>query len=35
MRVSDESRAPGAVMGKAMTELESGTGLVLVLVNLQ
>jgi hypothetical protein len=35
MRVSDESRAPGAVIGKAMTELESGTGLVLVLVNLQ
>jgi hypothetical protein len=35
MRVSDASRAPGAVIGKAMTELESGTGLVFVLVNLQ
>ena len=35
MRVSDDARAPGAVIGKAMTELEAGTGLVLVLVNLQ
>jgi hypothetical protein len=35
MRVADESRAPGAVIGKAMGALESGTGLVLVLVNLQ
>jgi hypothetical protein len=35
MRVGDESRAAGAVIGKAMTELKEGTGLVLVLVNLQ
>jgi hypothetical protein len=35
MRVSDESRAPGGVIHKAMTGLEAGTGLVLVLVNLQ
>lgn len=35
MRASDDRRAPGAVIGKAMTGLESGTGLVLVLVNLQ
>jgi hypothetical protein len=35
MRVSDESRSPGAVIGKAMTELAQGKGLVLVLVNLQ
>ncbi len=36
MRVDDETRAPGAVIGKAMTPLARGeTGLVLVLVNLQ
>ncbi len=35
MRVSDESRAPGSVIGKAMTPLEEGEGLVLILVNLQ
>jgi hypothetical protein len=35
MRVSEDSRAPGAVIGKAMTELKSGRGFVLVLVNLQ
>jgi hypothetical protein len=36
MRVTDEARAPGAVIGKAMTPLPAGErGLVLVLVNLQ
>lgn len=36
MKVSDHQRAPGAVIGKAMTRLEAGkSGLVLVLVNLQ
>ncbi|MBT8144357.1 MAG: hypothetical protein KJO55_06630, partial [Gammaproteobacteria bacterium] len=35
MRVVDFDRAPGAIIGKAMTALESGTGLVLVLVTLQ
>jgi hypothetical protein len=36
MRVRDEARAPGAVIGKAMTPLPKGErGLVLVLVNLQ
>lgn len=35
MRLSDEARAPGTVLGKAMTELLDGRGLVLVLVNLQ
>jgi hypothetical protein len=35
MRVSDPSRATGAILGKAMTSLEGGTGLVLVLVSLQ
>jgi len=36
MRVADESDVPrGAILGKAMTELHEGTGLVLVLVNLQ
>ena len=33
--VADASRAPGAVLGKAMTGLDEGTGLVLVLVSLQ
>jgi len=35
MAASDRSRAYGAVIGKAMTSLEAGTGLVLVLVALQ
>ncbi|MBP7937349.1 MAG: hypothetical protein KA354_22110 [Phycisphaerae bacterium] len=35
MRVTDRERADGAVLGKAMTSLENGTGLVLVLVTLQ
>jgi len=36
MKVLDHARATGAVIGKAMSSLESGErGLVLVLVNLQ
>lgn len=35
MKVSDPSRAHGAVLGKAMTSLAEGMGLVLVLVSLQ
>ena len=35
MKATDSSRAFGSVIGKAMTALDSGTGLVLVLVNLQ
>lgn len=35
MRVGDGSRAQGAILGKAMTPLSDGTGLVLVLVTLQ
>lgn len=35
MRASDRDRSHGAVIGKAMTVLDSGEGLVLVLVNLQ
>lgn len=35
MRAADSTRAHGAVLGKAMTPLASGRGLVLVLVNLQ
>ncbi|MFK7760427.1 MAG: hypothetical protein AB8C13_10850 [Phycisphaerales bacterium] len=35
MKVDDRSRAFGATIGKAMTSLEEGQGLVLVLVNLQ
>lgn len=35
MKVSDHSKANGAVIGKAMQPLKSGKGLVLVLVNLQ
>jgi hypothetical protein len=35
MRVTDHDRAQGAVLGKAMSTLERGTGLVLVLVSLQ
>jgi hypothetical protein len=34
MKVTDIDRAQGATIGKAMTELQSGKGLVLVLVNL-
>jgi len=35
MKASDDDRSNGAVIGKAMTSLGDGTGLVLVLVNLQ
>jgi hypothetical protein len=35
MKASDHARAAGAIVGKAMTKLESGKGLVLVLVSLQ
>jgi hypothetical protein len=35
MKVSDSSRASGAIIGKAMSGLPSGRGLVLVLVSLQ
>lgn len=35
MRVDDQARSQGAVLGKAMSSLESGRGLVLVLVSLQ
>jgi hypothetical protein len=35
MKATDASRRAGAVIGKAMTSLEAGRGLVLVLVNLQ
>jgi hypothetical protein len=35
MKVTDHSKAHGAIIGKAMTALESGKGLVLVLVSLQ
>jgi hypothetical protein len=35
MKVADYPRAQGAIIGKAMTSLEAGKGLVLVLVNLQ
>lgn len=35
MRVTDHTRAQGAVLGKAMTKLENDRGLVLVLVTLQ
>jgi len=35
MRVGDHVRAQGAILGKAMTGLEEGQGLVLVLVTLQ
>jgi hypothetical protein len=35
MKVSDHTRALGAIIGKAMTPLEKGKGLVLVLVSLQ
>lgn len=35
MKVSDPVKAQGAIVGKAMTPLKQGTGLVLVLVSLQ
>jgi hypothetical protein len=35
MRVSDHARAQGAILGKAMTALKDGRGMVLVLVTLQ
>ncbi len=35
MKAADRERSHGAVIGKAMSSLESGRGLVLVLVNLQ
>ena len=35
MKATDADRSVGAVIGKAMTSLDEGTGLVLVLVNLQ
>jgi len=35
MKVTDHTRAVGSIVGKAMTSLEKGKGLVLVLVNLQ
>ena len=35
MKVTDHARAHGAILGKAMTALPEGQGLVLVLVMLQ
>jgi hypothetical protein len=35
MRVSDHLRAQGAILGKAMSALNEGQGMVLVLVTLQ
>jgi hypothetical protein len=35
MKVTDHARATGAIIGKAMSSLEKGKGLVLVLVSLQ
>jgi hypothetical protein len=35
MKVTDYARSQGAILGKAMTSLEKGTGLVLILVTLQ
>jgi hypothetical protein len=35
MKAADRDRAQGAILGKAMTGLDEGTGLVLVLVSLQ
>jgi len=35
MKVTDHGKAQGAIIGKAMTSLDSGRGLVLVLVGLQ
>ena len=35
MKAIDRDRASGSIIGKAMTGLSTGKGLVLVLVNLQ
>jgi hypothetical protein len=35
MKATDAERSQGAILGKAMTELPTGRGLVLVLVSLQ
>ena len=35
MAATDPARSAGAILGKAMTSLEAGTGMVLVLVSLQ
>ena len=35
MKAANREHAYGAVIGKALTRLKNGTGLVLVLVNLQ
>jgi hypothetical protein len=35
MKVSDHLKAQGAILGKAMTGLKAGNGMVLVLVTLQ
>lgn len=35
MKVTDHARAPGAIIGKAMSALSEGQGLVLILVSLQ
>jgi len=35
MKVTDYARAQGAILGKAMSRLDEGTGLVLILVTLQ
>jgi hypothetical protein len=35
MKVSDHAKAQGAILGKAMSELTHGKGMVLVLVTLQ
>ncbi len=35
MRVTDHAQAQGAIIGKAMSSLEKGKGMVLVLVSLQ
>jgi hypothetical protein len=35
MKVTDHAKAQGAILGKAMTGLSDGRGMVLVLVTLQ
>jgi hypothetical protein len=35
MKVTDHAKAQGAILGKAMTALKAGRGMVLVLVTLQ
>ena len=35
MKVSDHDKAQGSIIGKAMSSLDKGKGLVLVLVSLQ